>query len=341
MKLFESFVLKGLALRNRLVLPPMCTYQVAKRDGKATAFHTAHYMAPALGGVGLIILEATAVSPDGRISDYDLGLWSDNQIPGLKTLVDGIHSAGAKVAIQIGHAGRKCEAKDGVSTIFAPSPLAYDDTYRMPKEMDEKAIKQVIDEFRQAARRADEAGFDALEIHAAHGYLINQFISPATNKRTDRYREPSLFLSLVLQAVHEVWPEHKPVWVRVSATDYSPSGYDVSYCCNVLTAIKPLIDAVHVSSGGVVPVVPPVYPGYQVAFAKQIGEAVGLPIIAVGMLSSPDLAEYVLQSGSAALVAVGRGLLRNPNWFLEVALQGQKEFLLQQPMYLQRGFPLR
>ena len=341
MKLFDSYSLKGLNLRNRLVMPPMCTYQVLQKDGKATAFHLAHYMAPAIGGVGLVIVEATAIAPEGRISDHDLGIWCDDQVAGLKSIVDGVHATGAKIAIQLAHAGRKCEATDGVASILAPSPLAYDDSYRTPEEMNEENITRVIDEFRQAARRAREAGFDAIEIHAAHGYLINQFISPSTNKRTDRYKEPSLFLSQVLQAVSETWPREKPLWVRVSATDYSPNGYDATYCSGVLTAVKPLIDAVHVSSGGVVPVVPPVYPGYQIAFARQIGAAVGLPTIAVGMLSSPDLAEYVLQSGSADLVAVGRGLLRNPNWLLEVAAKHQKDFLLQQPMYLQRGFPLR
>ncbi|AEV30074.1 NADH:flavin oxidoreductase [Sphaerochaeta pleomorpha str. Grapes] len=340
MKLFDSFFLKHLELRNRLVMPPMCTYQAQACDGKVTPFHQAHYLAPAIGGVGLVIVEATAVAPEGRISDYDLGLWCDGQISGLRSLVEGVHATGAKIAIQLGHAGRKCEATNGVSSILGPSPLAYDDSYRIPEEMDEKTINRVIDEFKQAARRAEEAGFDAIEIHAAHGYLINQFISPATNKRSDQYKEPSLFLSQVLQAVHATWPVEKPLWVRVSATDYSPDGYDVTYCSKVLAAIKPMIDAVHVSSGGVVPIVPPVYPGYQIAFARTIGEAVDLPVIAVGMLSSPDLAEYALQSGFADLVAVGRGLLRNPNWLLEIACQHQKDFLLQQPMYLQRGFPL-
>jgi len=319
----------------------MCTYQVLSHDGKVTSFHQAHYVAPAIGGAALIIVEATAVSPEGRISDKDLGLWNDEQIPGLANLVKGIHEAGAKVALQLAHAGRKCMATDGISEILSPSPLAFDDTYRTPREMKEADIQRVIDDFRQAARRADAADFDALEIHAAHGYLINQFISPETNKRTDRFHDPSLFLSLVLKAVHEVWPKDKPVWVRVSATDYTPKGYDVKYIINVLDRVRPMIDAVHVSTGGVVPVVFPVYPGYQVSFAKAIKKALALPTIAVGMLSSPDLGEYVLQSGSADFIAVGRGLLRNPNWLLEAALAHQQEFFAHQPEYLQRGFPLR
>jgi len=341
MKLFEPCSIKNLSLRNRFVMAPMCTYQVPSHDGKATSFHQAHYVAPAIGGAALIIIEATAVSPDGRITDKDLGLWKDDQIPGLTNLANGIHEAGAKVALQLGHAGRKCMATDGVLEILAPSPLAFDDPYRIPHEMKEPDIERIIDDFRQAARRADTIGIDALEIHAAHGYLINQFISPETNTRTDRFQEPSLFLSLVLNAVHEVWPKDKPVWVRVSATDYSPKGYDVKYIINVLDRIRTMIDAVHVSSGGVVPIVPPMYPGYQVSFAKEIKNTLGLPTIAVGMLSSPDLAEHVLESGSADLIAVGRGLLRNPNWLLEAALAHQQEFILQQPEYLQRGFPLR
>jgi NADPH2 dehydrogenase len=207
--------------------------------------------------------------------------------------------------------------------------------------MDALDLEQAVDAFRQAARRSEAAGFDAIEIHAAHGYLINQFISPETNKRTDEYGKPSYFLSRVLDAVQEVWPKEKALWVRVSATDYSPNGYGVEQIIQVLSEVRSSLDAVHVSSGGVVPSVPPVFPGYQVSFAKEIGKALDIPIIAVGMLSSPDLGEYVLQSGSADLVAVGRGLLRNPNWLLEVSLQNQKEVLSQQPMYLQRGFPLR
>ncbi|WP_320129835.1 NADPH dehydrogenase [uncultured Sphaerochaeta sp.] len=341
MKLFESCSIKNLSLRNRFVMPPMCTYMVPAHDGKVTHFHQAHYVAPAIGGAALIIIEATAVSPEGRISDNDLGLWNDEQIPGFSQLVEGIHEAGAKVALQLAHAGRKCMATDGIAEILAPSSLAYDDTYRTPREMNETDIERVLDDFKESARRANEAGIDALEIHAAHGYLINQFISPETNIRTDRFRDPSLFLSLVLDAVHQVWPKDKAIWVRVSATDYSLKGYDVNYLIKVLEKVRTKIDAVHVSSGGVVPIVPQAYPGYQVSFAKDLKEALMLPTIAVGMLSSPDLAEYVLQSGSADLVAVGRGLLRNPNWLLEAALPRQKEFLLQQPAYLQGGFPLR
>ncbi|HKM06088.1 MAG TPA: NADPH dehydrogenase [Sphaerochaeta sp.] len=339
MKLFEPFTIKNLSLRNRFVMAPMCTYMVSEHDGKVTPFHQAHYVAPAIGGVALICIEATSVSPEGRISDNDLGLWSDEQVPALANVVVGIHEAGAKVAIQLAHAGRKCMATDGVSEILAPSALAFDETYRVPKEMQEPEIERVIDDFRQAARRAEAAGIDALEIHAAHGYLINQFISPETNFRTDRFQDPSLFLTLILNAIHEVWPKDKPVWVRVSATDYSPKGYDVQYLLNILDKIRPMIDAVHVSSGGVVPINFPVYPGYQVSFAKNIKSTLNLPTIAVGMLSSPDMAELVLQSGSADLIAVGRGLLRNPNCLMEIAFAHQKEFLLQQPGYLQRGFP--
>ncbi|HKL60692.1 MAG TPA: NADPH dehydrogenase [Sphaerochaeta sp.] len=340
MKLFEPSTIQNLSLRNRCIMPPMCTYQVSSHDGKATSFHHAHYVAPAIGGVALVIIEATAVSPEGRISDKDLGLWNDSQIPGLSNLVQGIHDAGSKVALQLAHAGRKCMAVDGVDEILSSSALAYDDTYRTPRAMNESDIERVIDEFRQAARRADKAGVDALEIHAAHGYLINQFISPKTNIRTDRFKDPSLFLSLILKAINEVWPKGKALWVRVSATDYSPTGYAVKDLIAILEKVSGMIDAVHVSSGGVVPVNFPIYPGYQVSFASDIKQALALPTIAVGMLSSPDLAEYVLQSESADFIAVGRGLLRNPNWLLEAALTHHEEFFEGLPEYLRRGFPL-
>jgi NADPH2 dehydrogenase len=339
MKLSEPYALGNLELRNRLVMPPMCTYMVGSHDGKATGFHQVHYGSRAIGGVGLVIVEATAVLPEGRISDNDLGIWDDAQVPALASVADRIHEGGAKCAIQIGHAGRKCQATDGIDSIFAPSAVAYDRTYRVPEAMDDGDIEKVLFAFGQAARRADEAGFDGLEIHAAHGYLINQFISPETNKRNDRYADPSMFLSLVLRAVEPYWPKCKPLWVRVSATDYSPGGYGVEQLVELLSPLKSMIDAVHVSSGGVVPVVPPSYPGYQVGFAGKIRKALDLPVIAVGMLSDPDLAEYVLQSGAADLVAVGRGLLRNPNWLLEASFRHDRTLPGRQPDYLRRAFP--
>lgn len=338
MKMFESYEIKGMALRNRIVMPPMCTTQVPAHDGVATSFHQAHYAARAIGGASLIIVEATGVSPEGRIMDTDLGLWNDGQRDALVPVVDAVHQEGSRIAIQISHAGRKCVAVDGVPAIYGPSESAFNQEYRKPLALTAKDIDGVLADFQSAARRADEAGFDALELHAAHGYLINQFISPSANTRTDAYGDKSLFLSRVIDAVRLVWPAGKPLWVRVSVD--SPRDYGPEHIISVLEKVKDRIDAVHVSSGGVIPVSPTVFPGYQVPLARTVKDALGLPVMAVGILDTPDLAEYVLQNGDADLVCIGRALLRNPNWPLEAALGHNKELFDTIPSYLRRGFHL-
>ena len=204
MKLLEPIKLGNLELKNRVVMEPMCMYSALKHDGVATPFHVAHYSARAIGGVGLVIVEATGVSPEGRISDACLGLYNDEQTQALKKVVESVHYNGAKIAIQINHAGRKCGAIDGVDTIYGPSELAYNDKYRTPKALDEEGIDRVITEFTQAARRAHDCGFDALEIHGAHGYLLSQFMSPYANERSDEYADGILFTKKVVEAVRNV-----------------------------------------------------------------------------------------------------------------------------------------
>lgn len=322
MKLFEPFRLKNMELKNRIVLPPMCMYQ-ATQDGFSTLFHICHYATRALGGAGLIIVESTGVTPEGRITDRDLGLWNDSQTDGLKRIVDACHKYGAKIALQINHAGRK--SKSAAGPCLAPSALRFSGDCRVPAEMTENDIKRVTAAFVRAAHRADEAGFDALEIHGAHGYLLHEFLSPLTNRRTDSYggslRNRVRFLREVLNGVRGSWPDEKPLWLRVSACDYDDRGIDGPMMVRIVDEIRPLVDLVHVSSGGLLPAKVKDYPGYQVSLAEQIRKECGVPTIAVGLITNEEMAEEILQDGRADLVALGRELLRNPYWPVDTAVR--------------------
>ncbi|HEX3018334.1 MAG TPA: NADPH dehydrogenase NamA [Caproicibacter sp.] len=322
MKLFEEFQLKSMKLKNRIVLPPMCMYQ-ATQDGFPTLFHICHYATRALGGAGLIIVESTGVTPEGRITDRDLGIWNDSQIDGLKRIVDSCHKYGTKVALQINHAGRKSTVSKG--PCLAPSPIRFNDDYRDPVEMTEQEIGRVTAAFGEAAKRANAAGFDAIEIHSAHGYLLHEFLSPITNKRTDSYggslENRVRFLRGVLSSVHENWPAEKPVWLRVSACDYEDSGIDGAMMVQIINEIRSQVDLVHVSSGGLLPSKIKDYPGYQVALAEQIRKECGMPTIAVGLITNEEMAEEILQNNRADLVALGRELLRNPYWPVDTAVK--------------------
>lgn len=327
MRIFEPTKFGHLDLKNPLFMAPMCMYQVEKHDGKATSFHLAHYTQRAIGQIGCIIVEATGVSPEGRITDLCLGLYDDQQIEPLQAIVDAVHLQGSKIAIQLNHAGRKSEAKDGIDVIYAPSEIAFSDHYRTPKEMDLNDIKRVIHDFKEAARRAQEAGFDAIELHGAHGYLVNQFMSPASNLRNDEYAQPAKFAYDVLTAMKEVF--HGDLWIRVSSQDFAENGYKVPYMIEILQTLKPLITGVHVSSGGNTPIAPPhIYPGYQVKDALQIKHALGLPVIVVGLLNEPDLVNYLLEAEQVDYVALGRPLLDDPNWYLHHAKARKKEDLI-------------
>ncbi|MFA8439734.1 NADPH dehydrogenase NamA [Pueribacillus sp. YX66] len=313
-KLFSPYTVGDLTLKNRIVMSPMCMYSCTNEDGKVMDWHRIHYPARAVGQVGLIVVEATAVSPEGRISNYDLGIWSDEHIEGLKELVRLVHNQGSHIGIQIAHAGRKAEVDD---EIIAPSAIPFQEHMKTPKEATLDDIKRTISAFQQAARRAKEAGFDVIEIHAAHGYLINEFLSPLTNKRTDefggneenRYR----FLKETIEAVKQEWDG--PLFVRISASDYDENGNTPETYIKYAKLMKEQgVDLIDCSSGAVVPARIPVYPGYQVAFADQIRNEANIATGAVGIITTGSQAEEILRNYRADLIFLGRELLRNPYW---------------------------
>lgn len=313
-KTYEPFRIKDLELKNRIVMPPMCMYSAP--NSVVTPFHLTHYGTRALGGVGLILVEATGVLPEGRLTDGCLGLWSDDQAPGMADLVKHVHDLGAKIGVQLNHGGRKCAAT--VERIYAPSAINYggDGAYRDPVEMDRDEIARVTEAFASAAGRALEAGFDVVEIHGAHGYLVNQFLSPLSNRRLDGYgvdfEGRSRFLQEVVRAVRTRWPEEKPLFLRVSAEDYAEGGMTTSQLIRIMDPVLKDIDVAHVSSGGVTPVPPPVYPGYQVPYSERVRKECGIPTIAVGLVTTLDMIEEILCNQRADLVALGRELLRYP-----------------------------
>lgn len=319
--LFSEYQLKGVTLKNRITMPPMCMYS-ADGKGYASSWHAFHYATRAAGGTGLIIQEATGVSPEGRLSGNCLGIWEDGQIPGLAAIVDAVHANGAVIGIQLNHGGRKCEAP-GVQ-IEAPSPIPFKEGDPVPREMSKEDIAQTVEEFKAAAVRADQAGYDWIQIHGAHGYLINQFLSPLTNKRQDEYggspENRVRFLKEVIQAIQSVWPKDKVLEVRVTAEDYMEGGNKPEDVALMLNLVKDLgVDLINVSTGGVVPVAPKVFPGYQVPHAEQIKALTGLPVCAGGLISDPVQADEIIRKGSADLVYIGRELLRNPYWALQAS----------------------
>ena len=320
-QLFTEFKIRELTLKNRLVMPPMCMYS-APESGMVTDWHVIHYATRAVGGAGLIIIEATGIAPEGRISSNDLGIWEDAHVAGLSQIVNTVHECGAKIGIQLNHGGRKCEAK-GVS-IEAPSPVPYQEESATPREMTKEDIEITVEEFRMAAVRALKAGFDLIQIHGAHGYLINEFLSPLTNRRADEYggtpENRVRFLGEVIDAVKTVWPAEKPLEVRITAEDYLDGGNHAEDLGDMLNLVKKKgIDLVNVSTGGVVPVVPDTYPGYQIPHAEIIKRMTGLPVTAGGLLSNIKDINDILVSGKADLIYLGRELLRNPYWMLYAA----------------------
>jgi NADPH2 dehydrogenase len=326
--LFSPFSYKGLELKNRVVMPPMCQYSVEKKDGIATDWHYVHYVSRAIGGAGLIIIEMTDVEPDGRITDNDLGLWSDEQIAPLKRIVDACHQYGAKVGIQIAHAGRKAE--DAPQPVSA-SAIPFDDKSKTPRELTTHEVKEMVEKFRQTAARAIKAGFDTIEIHGAHGYLIHQFQSAYTNKRTDEYgQDLTKFGVEVIKAVKAEMPTDMPLIMRVSGKEYVEGGYDIEDSVAFSKKYEEAgVDIFHVSAGGEGPIAAAGRPGthvaYQVPLARAFKQELNVPVIAVGRLDSAELANSVIGNEDADLVAVGRGMLRNPYWTIEAAAQLRKE----------------
>jgi len=320
-KLFTPFNVKDLTIKNRIMMPPMCMYS-SDDTGRLKPWHLVHYVTRAVGQVGLIIVEATSVERRGRISDKDLGLWDDDLIEDLARLVEEVKKHGSHIGIQLNHTGRKC--KIPYEETIAPSPIPFDENYKTPNEMSVEDIMTVIEAFKAAARRAKMAGFDLIELHCAHGYLINQFLSPLTNKRQDEYggsiENRARFLKEVIAAVRQVWPHEKPLMLRVSAEEYAPDGNHPSNVAHIINLVKDEgVDIIDVSSGAVVPSNINAYPGYQVTYAETIKRLTNLPVAAGGLITEPVMAEEILQNNRADLVYMGRELLRNPYWAFRAA----------------------
>jgi 2,4-dienoyl-CoA reductase-like NADH-dependent reductase (Old Yellow Enzyme family) len=335
MHLFSPFTLRSITLRNRLAVSPMCMYSAS--DGHANDWHLVHLGARAAGGAGLVVFEATGVEPRGRISPSDLGLWEDGQVEPLARIVRFVEGQGAVAALQLAHAGRKASTAppwEGGGPIppsaggwipVAPSALPFTDAHPVPSALDEAGIRQVIDAFAAATRRACAAGFRALEVHCAHGYLLHQFLSPLTNRRDDRwggsFEHRTRLAREVVAAVRREWPESLPLLVRISATDWVPGGWDADQSVELCRALRGLgVDLVDTSSGGLIASAQvPVGPGYQTAFAERIRREAGIATGAVGMIVSPEQADHVVRSGQADLVFLARELLRDPHFPLRAA----------------------
>lgn len=338
--LFTPLNIRNVTLRNRIVMSPMCQYSA--RDGYAADWHIVHYGARATGGTGLILLEATAVWPEGRITPGDLGLWSDDHVPGLRRVAEFISSQGAIPGIQLAHAGRKgscalpweggkqLDLKHGGWETVAPSAIPFSPGERAPGEADRTCIDRIIEGFRDAAGRALKAGFMVAEIHSAHGYLLQEFLSPLSNKRTDEYggsfENRTRLLIRVTEAVRSVWPEEYPLFVRISSTDWSEGGWTPEESVRLAPLLlKAGADLIDCSSGGnIFNAKVPFGPGYQVPFAEMVKKA-GILTGAVGMITSAGQAEEILSDGKADLILIGRELLRNPYFPLKSAAELENE----------------
>ncbi|HHV74601.1 MAG TPA: NADPH dehydrogenase NamA [Thermoanaerobacterium sp.] len=335
--LFTPIKIKDITIKNRIMMSPMCQYSAGK-DGLANSWHFVHYLSRAVGGVGLIMVEATAVESRGRITDRDLGIWNDQQVEPLKRIVDECKKYGVTMGIQLAHAGRKSEVAD--ETPVAPSAINWSDDYKLPHELTKEEIKAIVEKFKDAAVRALNAGFDVIEIHAAHGYLLHEFLSPLSNKRNDEYggdvTNRVRMLKEVIEAVKKVWPENKPLFVRVSSDDYIEGGIDIDEMIKILSYIKPLgVDVIDASSGGLLNAKIDLYPGYQVKYSEKIKSQLGFKTAAVGLITKAEMAEQILKDGKADLIALGRELLRNPYWPLYAAHDLKED--VEWPKQYERG----
>ncbi|MCC6195041.1 MAG: NADH:flavin oxidoreductase/NADH oxidase [Burkholderiales bacterium] len=348
--LFEPFALRGVTLRHRLVVPPMCQYSAV--EGIANEWHFANYARFAMGGAAMVIVEATAIDPRGRVSPGDLGLWRDEQIAPMRSITAFLAAQGCVPAIQLNHGGRKASCRrpwhgsaplddDDMQVrnepgwpVVAPSAVPAGDKSPMPVALDLEGVQALVGEWASAARRALQAGYEAVEIHAAHGYLLHQFLSPLSNHRTDCYggsREGRMRLTLeIAEAVRAVWPHDKPVLARVSAVDGIDGGWSLDDTVVLARALKERgVDAIHCSSGGLVGAATMSRlartPGFQVSFAERIRREAGIPTIAVGLILTPRQAADIVDNGQADLVAIGREALLDPNWPHHARLELQPE----------------
>ena len=328
--LFAPLKLRDITLSNRIGIPPMCQYSAV--DGVVTDWHFVHYGSRAVGGAGILIFEATAVTAEGRISPGDLGLWNDSQIAPLASITRFVQAQGCIAAVQLAHAGRKAsvglgwEAQrtlkqaEGGWTPVAPSPVAFGEEYAEPHQLELNEIRQIISEFVASTRRAFQAGFQALEIHAAHGYLLHQFLSPLSNLRTDVYgggfENRTRIVREVVSAVRAAWPENLPLLIRLSATDWVEGGWNPDETVKLCRELKLLgVDLVDVSTAGLIPNAKiPAGPGFQTEFAARIRHEADVPTAAVGLITSPAQADQIIRNGQADIVLIGREALRNPYW---------------------------
>ena len=334
--LFEPLKIRGLLLRNRIGVSPMCQYSCI--DGMANDWQFIHLGSRAVGGAGLVFTEATAVTPEGRISPQDLGIWSEHHVEPLAKITRFVHEQGSLVGIQLAHAGRKAstyrpgaghgavpESEGGWKRVVAPSALRFVDEYPMPEALSEGGIRETVEAFAQAACRAVEAGFDIVEIHSAHGYLLHEFLSPLSNRRDDGYggsfENRTRLLREVIEAVRRVWPECKPLFVRISSVDWLAGGWDIEQSVELARMIRPLgVDLFDCSSGGIAPKETiPVGPGYQTAFAERIRREAGILTAGIGMITDPVQADHIVRSGQADMVLLAREMLRDPYWPLRAA----------------------
>jgi 2,4-dienoyl-CoA reductase-like NADH-dependent reductase (Old Yellow Enzyme family) len=335
MQLFEPFTLRALTFPNRVFVSPMCEY--SSTDGFANDWHVVHLGSRAVGGAGLVCTEATAVVPEGRISPEDLGIWSDAHVEPLARIAAFIRRQGSVPGMQLAHAGRKgstrrpwdghgaVPAEAGGWTPVAPGTEAFDPSYPQPRALAAGELPGLVSAFRDAVRRARAAGFEVVEIHAAHGYLLHEFLSPLSNRRTDAYggsfANRIRLLLEVVAAAREAWPDRLPLFVRISATDWVDGGWDVEQSVALAVELKKLgVDLIDCSSGGNVSgVVPPAGPGYQTPFAARIRREADVPTGAVGLITSPAQADHIVRTGQADAVLLARELLRDPYWPLRAA----------------------
>ncbi|MBA2078968.1 NADH:flavin oxidoreductase/NADH oxidase [Rhodanobacter sp. PCA2] len=328
MKLFEPLPQRSLSLRNRIVVSPMCQYSAV--DGVPDDWHLVHLGSRAVGGAGVVLSEATAVTAQGRISASDTGIWNDAQVAAWRPITAFIAAHGAIPGVQLAHAGRKASAQrpwegggalgaaQGAWTTVAPSALPFDAGWHTPEALDAAGIRGLVADFRAAAQRALAAGFQLIELHAAHGYLLHQFLSPLSNRRGDEYggsfENRTRLVREVITAVREVWPAELPLWLRISATDWAEGGWDVEQSVRLAREVKPLgVDLIDVSSGGLVPHVKiPLAPGYQVPFAARVRREAGIATGAVGLITGARQAADIVDNGEADVVLIARESLRDP-----------------------------
>jgi 2,4-dienoyl-CoA reductase-like NADH-dependent reductase (Old Yellow Enzyme family) len=336
-RLFSPFAIKSITLKNRIVVSPMCQYSSV--DGFASDWHLVHLGSRAVGGAALIISEATAVSPEGRISPDDLGIWKEEHIEKLKQITAFIESQGSVPAVQLAHAGRKASTysgwkghgyvspENGGWQVVSASKVPFSDRYGTPEALDFEGIQKVIADFASAAERALRAGFKVIELHAAHGYLIHQFLSPLSNMRTDHYggsfdNRIRLLLEII-ESVQKVWPQELPLFVRISATDWAEGGWEADEAAKLSTILKENgVDLIDVSTGGLASHQKiPVGLGYQVPFSAKIKNESGIATGAVGLITEAEQAELILEKGEADLIVMARELLRDPYFPLHAAHQ--------------------